>query len=167
MSLVPFQTIMVGIDTTEVSETAFDKALVLAKGLNAKLLVAHVLSKTDCDKPQLACSYSATGSIMSIGKATGEATAAESNQREWNTYLADYEDLLAQKVQAAEAVGVTAEPIQTHGISGAALCYMTRRQGVDLLVVGSHRREGLSALSAGSTSNYIIKHAPCPVLVVH
>ena len=86
MPLVPFQTIIVGIDTTKVSETAFDKALVLAKGLNAKLLVAHVLSKTDCDKPQLACSYSETGSIMSIGKeATGEANAAESSQRDSNT----------------------------------------------------------------------------------
>ncbi|MGB3573892.1 MAG: universal stress protein [Phormidesmis sp.] len=162
MSPVPFQTIMVGIDTTEVSEAAFDKALVLAKALTAKLLVVHVLSPTDCDRPQLACSYSSTGALMEIG-----AASYQSDTREWSAYTASYEALLAQKIQSAEDVGVEAESIQTHGISGASLCYLTSRREVDLLVVGSHRRQGLAALSAGSTSHYIINHAPCPVLVVH
>jgi len=166
MSPVPFQTIMVGIDTTEVSQAAFDKALELAKALKAKLLVVHVLSPTDDDRPQLAysysSSYSSTGSLMEVGEAS-----LRSDTREWSAYTASYEALLAQKIQRAEDIGVDAESIQTHGISGASLCYLTSRREVDLLVVGSHRRQGLSALSAGSTSHYIINHAPCPVLVVH
>ncbi len=162
MSLVPFQTIMVGIDTSEVSEVAFDKALGLAKALSAQLLVVHVLSRTDCDKSQLACSYSATGELVAVGEASHQ-----NGEQEWNAYLSSYEALLAQKVQAAEDVGVEAESLQTHGVSGAALCYLTRRREVDLLVVGSHQRQGLSTLSTGSTSQYIINHAPCPVLVVH
>ena len=37
---------------------------------------------------------------------------------------------------------------------------------VDVIVVGSHGKTGLSRLFLGSVSEHVVRHAPCPVLVV-
>ena len=39
--------------------------------------------------------------------------------------------------------------------------------GAAAIVVGSRGLSGLRARMEGSTSNAVLKHAPCPVLVVH
>ena len=38
--------------------------------------------------------------------------------------------------------------------------------GVDVIVVGSHGRTGVKRLFLGSVSEHVVRHAPCPVLVV-
>jgi universal stress protein A len=37
---------------------------------------------------------------------------------------------------------------------------------VDLIVMGSHGRSGISHLLVGSVAESVVRHAPCPVLVV-
>ena len=37
---------------------------------------------------------------------------------------------------------------------------------VDLVVMGSHGRSGISHLLVGSVAESVVRHAPCPVLVV-
>ncbi len=44
---------------------------------------------------------------------------------------------------------------------------LARKRGVAAIVVGSRGLKGLRARLEGSTSNAIIKNAPCPVVVVH
>ena len=39
--------------------------------------------------------------------------------------------------------------------------------GADMLVVGRHGRSGLNGVLVGSVSSACVRHAPCPVLVVH
>jgi universal stress protein A len=39
-------------------------------------------------------------------------------------------------------------------------------EGVDLIVVGSHGRSGVSRFFIGSVSDYVVRHARCPVMVV-
>ena len=41
-----------------------------------------------------------------------------------------------------------------------------KREGIDLVVVGSHGRTGLKRLLLGSVSSHVVSHAPCHVLVV-
>ncbi len=156
-----FETIMVGVDDDVVSRPAFDKALMLAKAAQAQLIVVHVLSSTDVDNPQLAYGYAALDTL------TASAVLRDQYAQAWTDYRRRYERMLAQKVEMAKSSGVKAEAIQANGAPGTALCQLARRQAVDLLVVGSHRRRGLSELLVGSTSNYITHHAPCSVLVVY
>jgi nucleotide-binding universal stress UspA family protein len=52
------------------------------------------------------------------------------------------------------------------GDPGDAICRIAQEHAVDLIVIGSHDRNWLSRLVAPSVRNYLVEHAPCPVLVV-
>ncbi len=60
----------------------------------------------------------------------------------------DVEDLIARGEAASEIVRVAGE----------------RR--ADLIVISSHGRTGLGRILFGSTAESVVRHAPCPVLVV-
>jgi nucleotide-binding universal stress UspA family protein len=48
-----------------------------------------------------------------------------------------------------------------------AIIDAARKRGAAAIVVGSRGLKGLRARLEGSTSNAVVKNAPCPVLVVH
>ena len=48
-----------------------------------------------------------------------------------------------------------------------AIVGLARKRGVAAIVVGSRGLTGLRARLEGSTSNAVLKHASCPVVVVH
>jgi len=54
-----------------------------------------------------------------------------------------------------------------HGHGDAATALIAACAPADLLVVGSHRRGALTGLILGSVSRRCVKHALCPVVVVH
>lgn len=41
-----------------------------------------------------------------------------------------------------------------------------KKEGADLIVISTHGRTGLSHLVAGSVTEMVIRHAPCPVLSI-
>jgi nucleotide-binding universal stress UspA family protein len=53
------------------------------------------------------------------------------------------------------------------GTVGHKIIEKTKAWKADLIVVGSHGRGFWSRLTMGSTSDVVVHHAPCPVLVVH
>lgn len=48
----------------------------------------------------------------------------------------------------------------------SGICDYARRSAIDLIVVATHGRTGLRHALIGSTAEKIVRHAPCPVLVV-
>lgn len=46
------------------------------------------------------------------------------------------------------------------------ICTYARDKDIDLLIVATHGRTGLSRVLIGSTAERIVQHAPCPVLTV-
>ena len=46
------------------------------------------------------------------------------------------------------------------------VCRIAGELGVDVIVVGSHGRGAIERLLLGSVSDQIVRHAPCPVLVI-
>ena len=57
-----------------------------------------------------------------------------------------------------------------HAIKGRPykqICRLARELEIDLIVIATRGRTGLKHLALGSTAERVVRHAPCPVLVVH
>jgi nucleotide-binding universal stress UspA family protein len=65
-----------------------------------------------------------------------------------------------------ERLGVPARELVRFGPPGPTLCQLVTEGDFDVLVVGSHGTGLLERVLLGSVSRYVVKHAPCPVLVV-
>ena len=153
--------ILLAMDRTDLSKTAFVKAVSLAKGLDAKLILLHVLSHAEEGSPQMT-------SVHTTGYCTEVNTILwETYEKEWNEFVQDYQELLKWRTNEAKMAGVNAEFTQTAGSPGRTICDIARVGNVDLIVIGSHGRSGLREFFLGSVSNYVVHHAPCSVLVVH
>jgi nucleotide-binding universal stress UspA family protein len=52
------------------------------------------------------------------------------------------------------------------GSAPARIAEYARRAGIDLLVLATHGRSGLTRVLMGSVAERVVRIAPCPVLVV-
>jgi len=52
------------------------------------------------------------------------------------------------------------------GIADEEILALAEKEGVDLIVIGSHGRTGLSRLLLGSVAEAVVRRATCPVLTV-
>lgn len=63
---------------------------------------------------------------------------------------------------------VSFEHRMLHGFTNAAdqVVEFAKEIGADLIVLGSHGRTGMKRLLMGSIAEAIVRHAPCPVMIV-
>lgn len=66
----------------------------------------------------------------------------------------------------AASVAQADRAIVAEGDAGETICRIANEEGSDLIVVGTQDKNALVRLFTGSVSDYVLKHAPCPVLVV-
>lgn len=69
----------------------------------------------------------------------------------------------------AKSLGLQSEPVAVadEGNVADAIVELARQRDVAAIVVGSRGVSGLRARLEGSTSNAVVKHASCPVVLVH
>ena len=68
--------------------------------------------------------------------------------------------------QAAAALGIDAAEIRVvRGDPGPALCALAAEVSARALVVGSRGRGGIKRALLGSVSDYLVRNAPCPVVI--
>jgi nucleotide-binding universal stress UspA family protein len=86
------------------------------------------------------------------------------------------EELQAQARRTAEegaelagSVGLRAEAMTVPDRINVAdaIIELARERGAAVIVIGSRGLTGLRARLEGSTSSVVVKHATCPVLVIH
>ncbi len=83
-----------------------------------------------------------------------------------NARLRESQEILQK---AVEAVGKTSAEIHTGLIEGnpaEAIIEVAKTRGSDIIIMGSRGLGRLSGLVLGSTSQKVVSHAPCPVLIV-
>lgn len=139
------RTIVIGVDYSDHSVHAVDEALRgLTNARDARLVPMLVLP----------------GSPI-----TGMPDAEEMTRE----LVARTKDNLVQLLEArARAVGVTLgaiEPRVEFGPPAERIIAEARAQDAELIVVGTHGREGLSHLLLGSVADEVMRKAPCSVLV--
>lgn len=144
--------ILVATDLSESSAPALRSAVELGSALGARITLVHVLEPPPTP-PGL------------------EAFALEGLPIDWEERLLRGRTAAAQERIASQASAASSERCQVvpkliTGILPDSLVSELKGGGYDLLVVGSHGRTGVAHFFLGSVAEKLVRHAPCPVLVV-
>ena len=87
------------------------------------------------------------------------------NKREIEQHKKRLEEFIAEKVADA-GVGLKVRQMVDAGQPFGAIVDCAEKEAVDLIVMSSHGRSGLSRMLIGSVTDKILRGSPCPVLVV-
>jgi nucleotide-binding universal stress UspA family protein len=133
-----FQKILVGYDGTRFSDVALSQAIDMAKEGSARLFIVSSVERILDLSPEY--------ELELVGKAQAQLRHAAAKAEKAGV------DFTTEVVDAEYAF---------EGIVNQAV-----KIGADLIVLGSYGRTGLRRLLMGSTTERVIGHAPCSVLVV-
>lgn len=146
--------VLVAIDGSDKSLEAADYAATIAKDRNAILIIANVLET----EPWL------------YGKRAYEWGSSEDLNKAYQKEKEEMQKVLDGVKEKAGKTGVQArtEVImapQTTNVAAAIVRY-AEDEKVDLIVVGTRGRSGLTRMLLGSVASGVVTYAHCPVLVV-
>lgn len=139
------RTILCATDFSENATVALRQAAALAWQHGATLVLAHAVEPPTADPYPLA---------MSVGLGDGELRVR----------VEERVDALAESIGGE---GFDVETIVEQGTPGRVLVELADRVGADLLVLGTRGLTGLEHLLLGSTAEYVVRRARCPVLTIH
>jgi len=144
-----FTHILVPTDFNPASDAALAYAKELALMFDARLTLLHVVTDpvaTGAWAPDVYVSASAEMGARFL-RTTRERLEAALTPEERARFA----------VRIEVWIGVPAQIIED----------IAREQKVDLIVMGTHGRRGLSHMFLGSVAERVVRHAPCPVLTTH
>lgn len=134
--------LLLATDLSEASSAATEEAFELASRLGASLLVVSVIDP---------------GSLLLPG---GRFQTRMDQVRERR------ESAAQALVERGRDVGVPVSFLVWDGDPGDMIVAAAQAERADMVVVGSHGRGAMGRLFLGSVSEHVVRHAPCPVLVV-
>ena len=137
--------ILVPTDFSEGSTQAFDTALDMARDSGARLTLFHVHHVPASVFPDVILPLSPE--LMRDVERSVEL-------------------VLERWVERARAAGVVADSRTSFGATHDEICAAAEALDVDLIVIGTHGRGGLSHALLGSVAEKVVRRAPCPVLTV-
>ncbi len=141
------QTILVPVDFSPFSEHAFRWALDIATDQQAKMILVHAIHPlAHLAFPESIC-------------VTDFPTMEQELKREAKKHLANFAAIPPPPTVPIETQVVMGDPVWE-------ICHAATREHADLIVMGSRGRTGLSHVLLGSVAERVVRHAPCPVLVV-
>ena len=138
------QHILVPIDFSPYADQALDYAIELAQKLQAHLTFLHVIHLTP----------------MAMGEVGASGLVP---------YLEEIETDAQQRMQGildrVNQEGLEGETAIVQGVPFQIIVDMAGNKNVDLIVMGTHGRTGLTHILMGSVAERVVRLAPCPVLV--
>lgn len=140
---MPYQHILVAIDLTDECHPVVRRAQALAQASRARLSLVHI--------------------VEPMAMAFGGDVPMDLSQLQQQQFDQAKEKLEALKLKYPEVK--TGDSHLTYGQPRQEIHQLAKEHKVDLIVVGSHGRHGLSLL-LGSTANDVLHGAPCDVLAV-
>ena len=139
------QHILVPLDFSPDADQTLDYAITLARRLQARLTLLHVIA------PLPTITMDMDGNVLS--------TYLDALETESTDTMAAYRDRVTQAGLPCNVAVVLGTPFQ--------VIIDTARTGrVDLIVMGTHGRTGLRHVLLGSVAERVVQLAPCSVLVV-
>ena len=77
-----------------------------------------------------------------------------------------HEEIAARYERDLKVVGLKTRAVVMQGDPREAIVDLVRQEKLDLVVMGSHGRSGVSKLVMGSVASHVVTHAACDVVVV-
>ena len=145
-STLTLKQLLVPIDFSACSVKALEYALGLAQKFAARLILLHVVEPAVYPENYLVT----------------PATLDEANQ---NLMTAGRERL-AVLSQRASSEGLSTESLVRMGRAHSEIPDTAKATATDLIVMGTHGHAGLKHVLLGSTAERVMRHSPCPVLMV-
>jgi universal stress protein A len=142
------RSILVPTDFSECGNYALSWAASLARTFKASIICVHVIEPI---VPTVG--YSGMSEPLPIADISEQLE--DSAERE-----------LPKLAECEECAGLDVEELIVHGEAASEIVQVAKDRDVDLIVVSSHGRTGLGRILFGSTAEAVVRHAPCPVLVV-
>jgi nucleotide-binding universal stress UspA family protein len=138
------QHILVPTDFSEYADYALDYAVELAKSFQARVTVLYVY-------------YLPSIALGEVSPAVIDETleAMETNARQ------QAQKALARVLNA----GLQGDSVIVEGAPFQMIIDTAKEKAVDLIVMGTHGRTGLTHVLMGSVAERVVRMAPCPVLV--
>ncbi len=141
---IRFQTILVPVDFSAFSLNSLACAVAFARQFGSRLLVLHVVE------------------IPYLGGGYGEVELPPLP----DDLAAGAAERLDQLVQANVGARAPATAAIRLGQPWFEITEAAREGGADLIILGTHGYTGMKHILMGSTAERVVRHAPCPVLVM-
>jgi len=144
--------VLVGVDFSELSDGAMRTAAgIAARGAAFELHVVHVLP----------------GRTIPAMQDPGQPGALyDSSKHSTVGHVEMTDDVVAKLTELAARVAPLVKQVKMHirvGSPDVQIAQLASDLGADLIVVGTHGRQGLARL-LGSVAESLVRNAPCPVL---
>jgi nucleotide-binding universal stress UspA family protein len=146
--MITVKNVLVATDFSECSEVARNYARALARQFKARLHVLHVVEMSTTEGFEIGGYVTAIPGVQ----AQLEETAAARLE-------AEVSDVDRRQLRVKLELAMLQPPAQ------AIVEYATRER-IDLIVLGTHGRQGLAHFVMGSVAEKVVRTAPCPVLTV-
>ncbi len=156
-----FNKILVALDHSASYERIFEEGLTLAKMMQARLCLVHVITP-------LEETYPISTHIPSLleNPVNSRFEIAKAYIKELEAFERKGLEMLRSHANIATEQGLQAEVQQPSGYPARILCDVARTWNAKVIVIGRRSRNILSKVLLGSVSNYVTHHAPCSVLIV-
>ena len=138
--------ILVPTDFSDNAVQALSVAKEIARGTNATLQLLHIV------EPVV---YPADWSYAQVGFADIEQELQENAEKE-----------LAKLAESLKNEGFTVETAVRRGRASDEVCTYAADEKSSLVCIGTHGRSGFEHFLFGSTTERVLRKAPCPVLSV-
>jgi len=145
------QTMLVATDLSDASAPATAYAFSLARALNARLYILHVVPEDDVRVLTAIRSY-----------LQSEVTPAALVE----TFYTEADKRLTALVEEAGATDLVQERLIVTGQPAAAIMSSAVAKQAQLIIIGTHGRHGVTRFFMGSVAERVLREAPCAVLVV-
>jgi nucleotide-binding universal stress UspA family protein len=142
VTMASWQRILVPVDFSETSQSAVRQAVDLAASFRSSLILLHVGDRAAAD----------VATEFPLGL---EASLLDAER-----------ERLLKVLTPAEQAQLHPEFVIVAGSPAHEIVRCADEREVDLIVMGTHGRSGVSHMLIGSVAERVIRSAPCPVLVV-
>ncbi len=146
--MVNIKKILCPTDFSDTSKKALDYAIQFAKVFSAELEILHV----QLDEAQVVAFYLPEATLKNVEKELEDSTKQQ---------LEDFCNTLRHDL---EKISYNKKIVK--GVPHIEIIEEAKLANVDMIVIGTHGRSGFEHVLFGSTTEKVIRKAPCPVLTV-